>query len=701
MKFIIFLSLFYFAHSKIQVAVLCSQSGPFSIFGSTVQSTLEIWKSRSPYASQYAFTFFDTKSSPASAINATKQALGYAVIFGPESLLLNSVATTINNKIPLVVTMGGGRDLFIDLTTYQRRFTNVFGLLTPGYNYFQAFFPIMRRQNYKTAFILQAADTLQMDIGLGAKDSAEENGFDVQKYIIQSVDNAQTLVDRMVNVGADVIVLVYWTYCEPILQEMEARNYFPKAMGAFECGNQRKTFKNPERAKYLFTPTQWVPQLKGAEFTDDPHRSFGNLFAVGNPSNSGNTKPSNPSNSASTTTTSAQKFYQTYLNHTSHMNSVTAAQMAGWYLLDYANNCSTSQCFMDAFAKAQFYSFFGLISPGMDGMNSLRTMVLLQVDTDGNDNIIEPSVSSIKDPILPTPNWNERYYSPVGLTVDSYVFLFWSCVGAACCITLMVVMFNYRDVPEIKASSYKFQLFILIGISLGFFTPYTWTIDASSAQCTGRVILFCISFAFVIPLIIAKTWRIVTIFEAKLQLQRIPDGKLAIVTLFIQLPVWILMAAALADIRREYHVPDYSRLNTSYYDCSLSNQLLNSFLGFIGIYFAVILVLSWRVRLAYAMFNESKSIAFGSFMFIFFLLITLIYQLAGGQDRKVIFIVRTFGILVAYSALLLILFFNKVAAVFWSDKNGVEKISRHSTNATIISEAVTIRVKGSTYAPGS
>ena len=355
------------------------------------------------------------------------------------------------------------------------------------------------------------------------------------------------------------------------------------------------------------------------------------------------------------------------------INSMTASQMAGLYAIATAVilcNCTTPTEILASMPKVTLASFYGLINFDLSGQNSFKEMVYLQLDSALDSHLLYPSTHATIDPIWPIPTYEQRIYSNRILSQSSeIVVLILAVIAALLCVSLSVFLIVYRQRPEIRPTSPWFTCVFLWGCGIGCLWTSSWLLNNTQLMCRFRNPGMSLALGLMLSPLLAKTSRIARIFNVqKLQTQKITDLHVARVMLFLLVP--LLSVAFIGEIARPTislrYTVDPLRPSLDYTDCVYQlPALVFPFLAWIVINLALCLYYAYRVRGAYAQFNEARAITrvVGLLILLFLVNIVLIFW-STVANRDVIFVCRSLCNLAAFSGAATALSLQGVKAVW-------------------------------------
>jgi len=198
------------------------------------------------------------------------------------------------------------------------------------------------------------------------------------------------------------------------------------------------------------------------------------------------------------------------------------------------------------------------------------------------------------------PQWIEREadYSPFK-TVSSQVFLALSAIGFLCIVCIMVLLFVWSDMPQVKSASLVFLQIILVGFLFGFTSTALWTDTVTTVSCNVQIWLLVLGYDLFIASILAKNYRVYLLFKdtSSLAQMNIPNWQLLLTVGVSMLPDLIVCAIWSGGFTPTALkiLPDEYRLIESYYYCTSApigtyaaepyvSTADYAFVGFLGAY---------------------------------------------------------------------------------------------------------------------
>ena len=680
---IIILSLYDFVASDartVKIGILYSGSGTPEPYGQTypvVASMWFNWSLQQPrglggldiYPELY---LYDVASIPSGASLAVQELIGnnVSVVVGPETDIIETVVASCldaNPPIPVISTMDSSGKLF---GLNSRVYPNLFGTLTPMTQYFTDLYPLIRSQYSRITFIY-VDDALDTDVCTGSLTDAIMQGLDIVSLhlINSSIDYASSIATILSQVSQvekpEVVFFCGYMICDDFLLGLKYSGWIPSVIITFECaglaGNAVDS-SDPDLIdayRYIVTPQQWDARLVGRKYVDRLINLTSGMF----PLSTANIPSAELFNSA----------FQLAANGLP-INSMTASQMAGLYGIATAVilcNCTTPAGIMESMPKVTLSSFYGLINFDLNGQNSFKDMVYVQLDSALDSHLLYPSTNVTIDPIWPIPTYEERIYSNKIVSRSSEIaVLVLAVIGALFCVLLSVFLILYRRHPDVRPSSPLFSCIFVWGCGIGCLWTSSWLLNNTQLMCSFRNPGMSLALGMMLSSLLAKTSRIARIFnQQKLQTRKITDLHVARIMLFLLVP--LLLLTFIGEIARPTTSTRYTvdpiRPILDYTDCVYQlPALVFPFLAWMVINVALCLYYAYHVRATYAEFNEARGITrvVGLLILLFVVNIVLVICTTVA-NREAIFVCRSLCNLAVFSGAAAALILERVKTV-WS-----------------------------------
>ncbi|KND01144.1 uncharacterized protein SPPG_04236 [Spizellomyces punctatus DAOM BR117] len=253
-------------------------------------------------------------------------------------------------------------------------------------------------------------------------------------------------------------------------------------------------------------------------------------------------------------------------------------------------------------------------------------------------------------------------------------------------ITLItgILFFGYRNHPVVRSSSLIFLELILFGLMMSYSTVFLYIKAKDENVCRVIPIPLVMSFGLVNGSILAKTWRIRTIFAARIRIGKITDLKTLRIALGIVVIEGLLLAIWLTVAPPK---PNILSVNTTtrYWECSMGGTTARDILSAVVLIFnALVLIattlLAYSIRNVAARYNESKLIGLAMYNIVtFVVIIPIIAQTTGNP------LVIPVGILVITSLVYGIFFLPKVKTLLVSPHQPLMKDDAPTGNGAVLS----------------
>ncbi|KAJ3290715.1 hypothetical protein HK104_006565 [Borealophlyctis nickersoniae] len=241
--------------------------------------------------------------------------------------------------------------------------------------------------------------------------------------------------------------------------------------------------------------------------------------------------------------------------------------------------------------------------------------------------------------------------------------------GVGVCAITSALFVVFRNAKVIRTASPPFMHLILFGLALSYSTVFLYVDLKRHTSCLMIPVWLAVSFALVTGSILAKTWRIRTIFAARIRIGKVSDWKTMRV---ISLGIWLGVAPPEPSIKE-------ISMTSRQWECAMTGSTARTALGGIVLFINIFVLLA-TTALAYiirdisAQFSESKMIGLAMYNVVVFVVIIPVIRSATGQP-----IVIPVGILLITSIVYAILFIPKLLVAFQGPS--AEKEGRKHTDS--------------------
>ena len=470
-------------------------------------------------------------------------------------------------------------------------------------------------------------------------------------------------VREVAAVNPDGIVLAAQD-CTPWIQEFVAQDYVPKSLSTVLCTDNPDKFATLGSAlTYVTGSAQWSPDMNGNDYaellSDAPWSMFSRGGQFGN---------------LTSPLLYQQVWRQAIGSPTSVPGYAEGTLLAGFTMLQGAIYLAGTSVPDQVNPQLQQYyqpSYFGLLSTNKYGINQQKQLVINQRDADGRLQIVSPPSSATMDFIYPMPKFSERNYTAVLLTTPvEFVVIALMCLCMVFTGSLMAYLFAHRKEQVFQAAGLPFYLMMGLGCCVAFGSVLVWGVENNDATCRARIWLWTLGFHMFVDPLLASSWRISRIFSQKLQTVKLTNRTVGLVSLALVTPqliinaLWASIAPLEPKIISEFLLrPAY----TSYTTCSAGDNgviFAGVTLGYSGFLLLCACYLAYRVRKAYRMFNDARPIAVCMYIFTVTAAIILVIQIALDaptvNSQKVLFALRSIGVLLAYQSSIALLYFRRI-----------------------------------------
>ncbi|KAI9206767.1 uncharacterized protein BJ171DRAFT_566605 [Polychytrium aggregatum] len=209
-------------------------------------------------------------------------------------------------------------------------------------------------------------------------------------------------------------------------------------------------------------------------------------------------------------------------------------------------------------------------------------------------------------------------------------------------VAILVLLVIWRDNPNIKPISPRCCYVIMFGSLIGQIGSVFYSAEPSPLICSSRIFFPVIAFSSVFSMLLLKSVRIYMIFEnRRMRVFKTPDWKLILITMIIVMIqvviciIWIVAERPVTQVQGSLYalvcVPSTGAIVAPEALLYTINSLI-----LVGC-----VVLAYLTRKAHQRFQESKSIAFCSYIVLMTLLLCLpiVYVLSNSTDSQALFMI--------------------------------------------------------------
>lgn len=595
--------------TRARIGVFWSSTGIFAPYQAAAEVVFRIYTERMAarcgiggLAIQPEFLLCDFHSDVAyaagcSAALAAANVTAVLLSEGPTALDTGRAMAATGHYVPLLAGGSGTPSVFRNANG-GRVLPQLFGVTTPARSYFSQVVSFARLQQYRTAAIVSAVDSLMApdeSVCSGAISSLIDNSLTlVYAHAIElttgvdSMDHAYTQIRSALaeakQAAPDVLFTCFATWCPALFQAVSDVDINPNIHATFECGNEVSTYPSiVSTATYTVSPAQFDCELIGQQYQDDPTTSFASLFPYSYDSVESGTNASLtiPVATAHNMSSSARQFCDAFdqMSNGTAMSSMTGPTMAAIYLLDYA--ISTTEVLdgatlVSAIQSININSFFGLLNVDRFGENGNRQIPLRQMREGVTFTVVWPPLASL---IVPMPTFAQRVFAPrMFATADERTMMVCAVLLSGMCFLLAATLFARRDSAAVRSPSVLLSALVLTGVLGLAWAPATWLLVNNEATCAARVSMWLVAFGLILTPVTLQAYRVHRI-RSNLHLTQpvhiqVPSLLLrAVAALLPLLLLWVLWCAT-DNLSAQMRITDPTRPSLNYIECTSASYVL-------------------------------------------------------------------------------------------------------------------------------
>ncbi len=529
----------------------------------------------------------------------------------------------------------------------QRRFDNLFGVINLSSQYMEPVVLLTKLNGANSIAFFHGTGLFQTTMCEQARSEAIRQGFDTV-YDLYSLDGTDSGFDTLfgdleTNKPDVVIGCTLNTNCQSFVNKAYDRNYIPNFLALSVCVGSSSVEANlGEKFRYIAGPVQWDKRCLDVDCFETSDDAIVHYF--------------NQTNGV----TAPEEFNTRYYNYSGIEPSYQAAgSMATLYTLAYAvqragsNATGLVRVAMDDITQPSYY---GRIEGSRLGANEDKQMIILQYDENQVSQIVSPLSTDTLSVIYPIPTWEERSYDQKLYDRASEKFLIaMVCITTFMLVTLAGILVANRAHPAVKASSILFVLISIVGLEIVNLSLVTWPIENTKMTCLLRPWLATLGSTLFLAPIMAKMYRIKTIFDNIRKPFKISNLKLDDFTLLkyvgyaIVVPLVILILwQVIAPLEAEVEVTDRYRPSTNLTVCSTDSRMFGIVIVvYLFVLMCGLIVLSFQTRKSWSKFKESQQMAFALYGFILAALVAVILNTTGNNTRDYLLNTRVAFVTVA------------------------------------------------------
>jgi len=561
-----------------------------------------------------------------------------------------------------------------------RRFQYAHSIASSGEQYFSPWVGLMKLKKVSSIGVVYTTVALYPSVVQGIQSAATDLSIQVTKVVKvdtttlpagvtaleAEMNQVEAVTQQLMEARPQGLVLVTQN-CRLWIQAFRRFDYAPDSLAAISCADDINQLQAlGQDLIYVMGSAQWSPDMNGNDYLEDYDAAPWSLFPHQRAG-----KPINDSSPAQY----LHLYRKIMKNPAAEPGYAEAAVLAGLSMLEGAITLTgipaTPELVNEQLKLYYQPSFYGLMSTNRWGINQQKQLVINQRDGDNILRIVSPSSSANMDVIFPMPVFSERVYvlSLMSTPVE-YVVIALMVIAMAFTGSLMGYLVLNRHNQVFQAAGLPFYLLMGLGCITAYGSVLTWGVENNQHTCNARIWMWTLGFHMFVDPLLASSWRISRIFSQKLQTVKLTNRTVGLLSLALLTPqiiiniVWATVAPLTAT---EVNVDILRPAHTSFTTCSSGDKgviLAGATLGYSGLLLLGACYLAYRVRKAYRMFNDAKPIAMSMYIFTVTAAIILVIQIAlNNQEvnaQKVLFGLRSVGILVAYTSSISLLYFRRI-----------------------------------------
>ena len=556
-----------------------------------------------------------------------------------------------------------------------RRFQYAHGISNAGEQFFQPWVGLMKLKKAKTLAVVQTTVSLYQTIQAGVATAAEDYSLDLIYVKTAPLVNS-TLVDPDVlnSVVTDLIqkqpdgLVLATQNCVPWIQAFAQRDYAPKSLATVLCTDSAVAFDSlGSSLRYVVGSSQWHPGMNGNDYTENLDTQPWALFPhIENNKLVGATSP-----------LQFQDLWRSLVRlNDSSPGYAEGAVLAPFEMLEGAIRLAGIADPEAVNKELQLFyqpSYFGLLSTNRYGANQQKQLVINQRDTNNKLAIISPPSAATLDFIYPMPAFGVRHYQAEMLATEiEYIVIALMCICIIFTFSLCAYLFANRTHQVFQAAGLPFYLLMGLGAIVSYGSVLTWGVENNDQSCSARVWMWTLGFHMFVDPLLASSWRISRIFSQKLQTVKLTNRMVGAVCIMLALPqiliniLWSAIAPLQPKIITESG-EEFQPAHTSYTTCSAGDDgviFTGATLAYSGLLLFASCYFAYKIRKAYRMFNDAKPIGMSMYIFTVTSAIILVIQIALNTEKvsaqKVLFGLRSVGVLICYQSSLSLLYFRRI-----------------------------------------